>query len=386
MAALLALLVFSAAASFTSVGMSRSLSPRPLLQSGNGSNIPAGGDVWPVAIFWVFIQIGTPPQDFPVAIDSGSGDLDVSGKGCKGCVTTAPNRAYDPLASSSSQPVSPYSFSNSYQTCDLSDPVAVCTISGKLYSDKVSMAGLGPVSVDLGSILSQTSNFDQFKVIDGVMGFTGGGTKSVFGQLVKGQKCDDVWAICIHEGAKSNGTLTIGGADPQLSGPVTYVPDVGAGFHAVKVASFTVGNTSIPLSGASGILDTGTNILLVPKTTRTALHKNMCANTSLVNCDALWTGKCVDLTDDQVNSYPELALVLSGSLSLRMSSRDYLLRGSPLAKAPTNYCLGIGDGGSAGGSGFIIGDTTMRNYYLVFDQARRMIGWGDVNRDTCGNL
>jgi len=301
-------------------------------------------------------------------------------------VTTAPNRAYDPLASSSSQPVAPYSFSNSYETCDLKDPTAVCTISGKLYSDMVSMAGLGPVSVDLGSILSQTSNFDQFKVIDGVMGFTGGGSKSVFGQLVKNQKCDNVWAICINEGAKSNGTLTIGGSDPRLSvGQVTYVPDVGLGFHSVRVTNFIVGNASVPVGGAA-ILDTGTNILLVPKSVRDALGKSMCGNASLAHCGALWTGVCADLTDAQVSDYPELALVLSGNLRLRMSSRDYLLRGSPLAKQPTNYCLAIGDGGSAGGSGFIIGDTTMRNYYLVFDLARKMIGWGDVDRNNCGNL
>ncbi len=49
---------------------------------------------------------------------------------------------------------------------------AVCTISGKLYNDEVSLAGFGPVKVTLGSIEEQTSNFDQFKEIDGVMGFT----------------------------------------------------------------------------------------------------------------------------------------------------------------------------------------------------------------------
>ena len=81
--------------------------------------------------------------------------------------------AYDSLASSSSKPEAPFVFSNTYQTCDLTDPTAPCTISGKLYSDQVSMAGLGPVKMVLGSIEKQTSNFDQFKVIDGVMGFTG---------------------------------------------------------------------------------------------------------------------------------------------------------------------------------------------------------------------
>lgn len=69
------------------------------------------------------------------------------------------------------------------------DPTAVCTITGKLYTDEVSLAGFGPVSMGLGSITKQTSNFDQFKVIDGVMGFTQGGKEDVFAQLVAAGKC-----------------------------------------------------------------------------------------------------------------------------------------------------------------------------------------------------
>ena len=32
------------------------------------------------------------------------------------------------------------------------------------------------------------------------------------------------------------------------------------------------------------------------------------------------------------------------------------------------------------------GDTTMRNYYLVFDLADKQIGWGPVNKATCGSV
>jgi hypothetical protein len=67
-----------------------------------------------------------------------------------------------------------------------------------------------------------------------------------------------------------------------------------------------------------------------------------------------------------------------------MGVQDYLLLGSPLAGGANNYCLGIKDGGSAGG-GFIIGDTTMRNYYLVFDLAKHQIGWGPVSKKNCGS-
>eukprot|EP00947_MAST-08B_sp_MAST-8B-sp1_P003652 g3652.t1 len=377
---------------------------RFLESGGNGSSIPANGAVWPTAIYWTTVQVGTPAQDFPVAIDSGSGDLDIGGKGCVGCVTGPPNNAYDHTASSTAKAAFPFVFSNSYQTCDLKQPTAVCTISGRLYKDQASLAGLGPVEVTLGSISKQTTNFDQFKEIDGVMGFTMGSSKNVFTQLVANKKCDNVWAMCMTEGSKSNGTITIGGVDERLSvgGNVSYVPDTGLGFHSVKVESLRLGGSktsgtsggsqqaasgaSVPVS-ASAILDTGTNVLLLGSSVKSALNKAMCADSSLASCADLWSNKCVSLTDAQVKAYPPLTLVLNGgSLELDMTPQDYLLKGSPLAASADQYCLGIRDGGSAGGSGFIIGDTTMRNYYLVFDLAQKRIGWGKVNKDQCGSV
>lgn len=34
----------------------------------------------------------------------------------------------------------------------------------------------------------------------------------------------------------------------------------------------------------------------------------------------------------------------------------------------------------------LAGDTTMRNYYLVFDLAHKRIGWGPVNELACGSI
>ena len=76
----------------TTAGHAHNRVAERLAAQGNGSTIPADGSVWPTAIYWCFAEIGTPPVSFPVAIDSGSGDLDISGKGCEGCVTTPPNQ------------------------------------------------------------------------------------------------------------------------------------------------------------------------------------------------------------------------------------------------------------------------------------------------------
>merc|ERR1712216_974175 len=96
---------------------------------------------------------------------------------------------------------------------------------------------------------------------------------------------------------------------------------------------------------------------------------------------ALWSNECVGMSDSEVDEYPALTIQLDG-VKLEMVSRDYLLQGSPLSGSG-EYCLGISDGGD---TGFIIGATTMRNYYVIFDQKDHRIGWGRVNTETCGSM
>jgi len=87
------------------------------------------------------------------------------------------------------------------------------------------------------------------------------------------------------------------------------------------------------------------------------------------------------MSDVDVDRYPTLKFQLDGT-ELVMTSRDYLLRGSPIATSVGQYCLAIRNGGR---TGFIIGATTMRNDYVVFDKKERRIGWGKVNKKTCGS-
>merc|ERR1711862_214669 len=112
------------------------------------------------------------------------------------------------------------------------------------------------------------------------------------------------------------------------------------------------------------------------------MRSAVCADETLANCSGLWDNKCFAMTDEEVDKYPPLVFELAGT-GLEMSPRDYLLLGSPIAGGPTQYCLGIRN---AGFTGFIIGMTTMKNYYVVFDYAQTRIGWGKVNKNTCGSM
>lgn len=128
------------------------------------------------------------------------------------------------------------------------------------------------------------------------------------------------------QGKASNGTITLGGVDPRLSdGPIAYVPDAGHGFHSVAVASFILtlsrvraasaaaasaatgriaenvaaaadaanasaraaSKVTIPV-GQPAILDTGTNVLLLPPALLSSLASAMCADATLAHCTDLF--------------------------------------------------------------------------------------------------
>jgi hypothetical protein len=239
----------------------------------NGSSFPTGGNVWPVAIYWITIEVGTPPKPFPVAIDSGSMTLDIQGPGCENCPKFKPNNAYKPSASSTSKPCNflscqlPRNFSNSYQTCDLANPDAVCTIKGANYEDAVSIGQLGPVPVTFGAITEQTSNFDQFNNVCGVVGLAGrAGKGNVFESLRKGGFIkQDMFGMCLAAGSTSNGTFTVGGLDSRLfKGEFSWAKNVGGGgLYEMPISSISLGGQPVHTT-STAILDSGTNVLLVP--------------------------------------------------------------------------------------------------------------------------
>lgn len=359
---------------------------------GNGSNVPVGGDIWPVSIYWTEVSVGTPAEQHAVVVDSGSSFLYVPGKGCQGCTHAPHNPRYDPSKSSTS---SPYyiPFSSSYETCNPAHPLQTCTLSGWLYNDVVSLAGYGPANATVGKLTSITTNTYQSRVIGGIMGMVGPTSKNVFNQLcVAGSFCAPVWSICMYEGTKSNGTLTIGGVDESLAdGPISYVArDSNSQFsYRMTVQTLQFGSTSIniqSLGGGSAILDTGTNDLLLPQNVFQETQTKMCTKeANLSHCDTFFSASgnggtaCFNMTDAQVDAYPDLNFALNSKLTLTMTPRDYLLKGSPVATSSSEYCFGIGNGGSL----FILGDSIMQHYYLVF--APNSIGWGKVNKKTCGS-
>ena len=103
--------------------------------------------------------------------------------------------------------------------------------------------------------------------------------------------------------------LTPGAASPrrlELSATASAAADaVAAAAAPVAPVAPVVAPVIVPVNAAA-ILDTGTNVLLLPPALLSALGGAMCADASLAKCAALWANQCVALTAAEVDAYLKL--------------------------------------------------------------------------------
>ncbi|CAG8659600.1 12171_t:CDS:2, partial [Acaulospora colombiana] len=201
------------------------------------------------------ISVGTPANKYTVDFDTGSSDLFLPssncGQSCNG------HKTYDPSASSTSQDTgNPFSLSYGDGS----------TVSGEVFTDAVSVAGLAAQDQAVGAATEyssglQSSNFPA----DGLMGMafqeiSGYNESPFFFTLIsQGQVSESVFAMKLTpEGSE----LTLGGVSGDLyKGEVTYVPVTQRGYWQVDFDSLNVGG-SATVSSKPCIIDSGTTLVM----------------------------------------------------------------------------------------------------------------------------
>ena len=186
-----------------------------------------------------------------------------------------------------------------------------------------------------------------------------------------------------------------------MSGPVAYSPDTGGdGFYQMGLNNIRVNGTAVKGTQAqTAILDSGTNVLLLP----TGAYDDM-KSVFLAACGedgagphgicdvdksaTLFDSQCFEMSEAQMAAFPPLSIELGGGVTLDMHAEDYLLLDAPGHDGDGLRCLGVRPTSSGPGALLIIGDTTMRNYYVVYDRraGHKQIGWAPVNKKNCGSI
>ncbi|KAL0954624.1 hypothetical protein HGRIS_003581 [Hohenbuehelia grisea] len=251
------------------------IAKRPTHKHSLGLDIQAN-DLGYMATF----QIGTPPRDFRLLVDSGSGDLWVGGENCKGKDggSCGKHNFLGPKSSST------YNQSEWMWAIRYGSGAVV----GHLVTDHVTIAGLTLESFTFGVAAKETTQFTPDRIpFDGIAGtarsiISRQRSQTFIEALHKAGKIAEPIAsykISRVDDQKNDGELTLGAMNPAKYKPETLVsvPNVSKiGFWEVAVDGITVEGQDLKgMDSRNAILDTGSTLFLAPKEDVATIHSGI---------------------------------------------------------------------------------------------------------------
>ncbi|KAF9790487.1 acid protease [Thelephora terrestris] len=230
-----------------------------------------GNDVGYVAT----VQVGTPPRDFSILMDSGSADFWIGGEGCQSLGGgDCGNHVFLGPNSSSSFQTSGQQFQVTYGSGQ---------VAGDIVADNVSIAGLDLAQHVFGVALLESQDFSNDTTkFDGLMGLaqsplSNQGVLTPVESLAKNGLISEAitsYKISRVSDGLNDGEITFGGLDASKFDSTTLVTVDNVNPQGFWEASFTVsaGGKDLGLTGRTAILDTGTTLIIAPANDAQAVH------------------------------------------------------------------------------------------------------------------
>lgn len=303
------------------------------------------------------VQMGTPPQNFLLLMDSGSADLWVGSENCQsqsggGCG----NHQFLGTQSSSTFQANSTQFSVTYGTGN---------VAGNLVQDNIVVAGLSLPAHPFGVATSESVDFSADTTpFDGLMGLAQS-TLSEEGVLTPIEALAaanlvpaPITSFKISRLADdlNDGEVTFGGLDPTKFDSQTLVSlnNVNTqGFWEANLDAVTVNGADTGLQGRTAILDTGTTLIIAPPADAAAVHQAIPGSAS--DGQGGFTVPCT--------GNASVALTFGGT-SFAIDPRDIAVQ--PVdANDPTGNCVsGIASGNVGGATEWLVGDVFLKNAYF----------------------
>jgi hypothetical protein len=265
-------------------------------------------------------------------------------------------------------------------------------ISGFVGLDVVCFGGYCVKSHNVVFITEETPA-DSFSMspIDGIIGFAyemnacnPTCTSLIYDDISAQQNLPDLIAMCLTE--SDGGILDLGMIDPtKYTGNISYTPITQERWWNIHVLDITVGPTSVGIPDffywttndvIGGFVDSGTSVFLVAPAIYESIQNIFETQYgTLPGVNTLFNGGCVSdqAMGNQVPNFPNINVMIPNEqgdvFTITMPPQSYLLH------SQQSYCLGIV--GNAG-TGIIIGDVFMQNYYIVFDKDNNRLGFAPL--------
>lgn len=322
------------------------------------------------------IRVGTPPQTFDVAIDTGSSNLLLTSATCQsvGCLA---HKTYSASASSTAKAVPLYNPGADAQSKDAPPETVFLDIStgeaeGDLVMDNVCLGEEGDVCAKTGLVqmtrMTQ-SPFNSFP-FDGILGvgMPQGSLEKRFnflGNLAEaGALKRDRFSVWMANENDTDSSEIIFGeiAEDRLDSELLWLPvsKFDTGMWQSTMDDFTVDSTAVGLCGSAGCqaaFDTGTNAIAAPEHIISTILSMLNVQQDCSNYDSL----------------PQFGLSFQGSI-LNLDKRDYVKR---VATDQNVQCFHQFLPMTLSGPKkdiILLGDPFMKRYYTVFDRESLHIG------------
>uniref|UniRef100_A0A8D1F462 Peptidase A1 domain-containing protein n=1 Tax=Sus scrofa TaxID=9823 RepID=A0A8D1F462_PIG len=323
--------------------------------------------------YYLEMLIGTPPQKLQILVDTGSSNFAVAG---------APHPYIDSY------------FDHPAQT-DKSDSVRL----RHLQSSLVWWCGFSSLGKSLGKIPpapapgSKVSLSSIFVVVTFLKNTPSSSLETFFDSLVAQAKIPNVFSMqmCgaglpVAGTGTNGGSLVLGGIEPTLyKGDIWYTPIKEEWYYQIEILKLEIGGQSLNLdcreyNADKAIVDSGTTLLRLPQKVFNAVVEAV-ARTSLIPefSDGFWTGSqlaCWTNSETPWSYFPKISIYLrdeNSSRSFRITILPQLYI-QPMMGAGLNYeCYRFGISPST--NALVIGATVMEGFYVVFDRARKRVGF-----------
>ncbi|KAD4384266.1 hypothetical protein E3N88_24434 [Mikania micrantha] len=366
-------------------------------------------DPYRVGLYYSKVQLGSPPKEYYVQVDTGSSVLWVNCKDCKGCPTSSglevPIGFYDPLSSSTSSVIS-----CSDQRCsagihsgdaDCSGTNNRCSYrfkygdgsaaSGYYVSDLIHLEmmsdGTNPSSnassmVTFGCGTSESGELSMpDRAVDGIFGFGQQGL-SVISQLASHQAAPDAFSHCLVGDGDGGGILVIG----QIMDPnMVYSPLVPSQPHYnLNLQSISVNDKIISIDPSvfetshnrkGTVIDSGTTLAYLAED---AYNPFVNAITKVVPQSVepfeAKGYQCYVTKNSVSEMFPTVSFTFAGDASMVLKPENYLLK-QKTVDDETAWCIGFQ---KVKGQGLtILGDMVLKDKSVVYDLGGQRIGWVD---------
>ncbi|KAG5515645.1 hypothetical protein RHGRI_036628 [Rhododendron griersonianum] len=381
---------------------------RRILQSGYLS-FPVNG-TYDVGLYFTSVQLGTPPQEFYVQIDSGSDVLWVGCNSCSGCPTSSglgiSLNLFNPSGSSTaslvscSDPRCTVGFQSEDSVCPTqNNPNNQCSytfqyldgsgtsgyyVSDLMHLDTVvgsSLVSNSSATVVFGCSTSETGDLTKTdSAVDGIFGFGQQGL-SIVTQLHSQGVAPNAFSHCLIGSDSGGGTLVLGEiVDPNIvyTPLVQSQPHYNLNLESISVSGQTLSiDSSVFATSSNGgtIVDSGTTLAYIAEGAYAPLVSGITSavsQSSVRSVPSIDGNKCYQTTSNISEVFPTVNLNFAGGASMLLYPEDYLLQLNSVAGAAV-WCIGFQQ--TEGQGITILGDLFLQNKIIVYDLTDQRIGW-----------